>query len=290
MLTNTRTAPDIPLSRLLTRPLSYESFREHLWALTERYSCCRLQTVGQSAGGRSLYAVSLGEEGAVPALVYAGGFSPSDWLMSAVLLRFLEEYAVLLAEGERLYRIHLPVLYTRRRICVLPMANPDAFADQPDTAATEPDYRNGAGAEIPAYFSAAETHPVEKCPESAAIRQYLLWQSPDLLCVFGTGEENRLTIPTQPSSRSEVTGRLLARMLSARVTLSETPHAEEEPLSAIPAWYGTESGCPSCLVTAEDTGTEDCFLSAWAGLREMLFTAPLLVPEHGHRPAGTEEK
>lgn len=272
MPTNIRTAADIPLARLLTRPLSCETCTEQLWALSKRFPVCRLQSVGQSAGGRSLYAVSIGEEGDNPALVYAGGFSSADWLTTAVLLRFLEEYALLLAEGTRLYRVHLPALYAHRRICVLPMANPDAFAGQPDPAAAEPDFRNGADADIPLFFcTQAETHPVEKCPESAALRQYLQWQAPALFCVFGTGGETRLTIPDQPSSRAESTGRLLARMLSAKVT------GDAAPLSTVPAWYAAFSGHPACCITVGDTGTEDRFLSAYAGFREMLFMAPLLL-------------
>lgn len=274
MTTTTRTAEPIPLVRLLTRPQPYETFSEQLWTLTERYACCRLQSIGQSAGGRSLYAVSIGGEGELPALVYAGGFSAADWLSSALLLRFLEEYARLLTEGGRLYRIHLPGLYARRRICVLPMANPDAFAAPPDSDRQTPDFRNGAMTDILLYFGEqAEMYPVEKCPESAAIRQYLRFQAPALFCVFGTGSENRLTVPPQPSSRAESTGRLLARMSAAEVS------KEPSPLSAVPAWYGAESGRPSYEATIGDDGTEDRFLSAYAGFREMLFTAPLLLQE-----------
>ncbi|MBQ8641722.1 MAG: hypothetical protein IJ480_05835 [Clostridia bacterium] len=267
MVTNIQTAPQ----HTLARPMSYEAYKSRLWNLAERFPVCQLQTIGVTAAGRSLYAMSVGGEGDLPSAAYIGGISGGDWLSAAVLLRFLEEYSRLLEENGRLYRVHLPALFTRRRICVCPMVNWDAAELFREKGEENPDsYRNGLGADLTAFFADGKEAP-EKCPEAVALRQYLLYQTPGVLVCVRGGGKGGLTIPKQPSPRAGAVGRLLSRML----TLPE--YGEPDTSAAIPAWYAAESGRPAYCVSLGESGGEDSFYRGYAAVRELLYSAPLLI-------------
>ena len=258
-----------PLSSLI-RPMSAEAYKNRLWALTEQCPGCRLHTIGTTAAGRSIYAVSVGGEGELPSVVYAGGFTGTDWLSAAVLLHFLEEYSRLLAEDGRLYRVHLPYLFASRRICVCPMVNWDA-AEQVRTGTEDvPEgYTGKPSADPAAYFAGKE--PAEKCPEGAALRQYLLYQEPGLFVCLQGGGKGVLTVPEQPSPRAVTVGRLLSRMLSLPM------EREEDDLSVVPGRYASESGHMAYGVSLGEKGGEDGFYRGYTAIREFLYSAPLLI-------------
>lgn len=262
MFTHIHTAPT------LTRPLAYEDYRAFLWQLSDTFPAMHLQTIGTSAAGRSLYAVSAGEEGDLPTVVYAG----SDWLSTAVLLRFLTEYGTLLSENGRLYRVHLPYLFAHRRICVCPVLCPDAM----EPAAGE-GMVNCAGADISAYFAPDDRNTVsreipERCPEATALKQYLLFGEPSLFCLLHCGDSEGLSIPSQSASRAGTVGRLLSRMLTTPAL-----HAACDPVLSIPAWYAGESGHLAYGISLGSGKEEDSFYRGYAAVRELLFSAPLLV-------------
>lgn len=257
MLTHIHTIP------ALTRPLSYEEYRTFLWQLSDSFPAMHLQTIGTSAAGRSLYAVSVGEEGELSSVVYAG----TDWLSTAVLLRFLAEYSTLLSENGRLYRVHLPYLFAHRRICVCPVLCPDAM--EPAVGAG---MVNGAGADIAACFTPACRETPEKCPEAVSLRQYLLYGEPSLFCLLHCGTAEGLSIPPQPSSRAGTVGRLLSRMLTEPML-----PAACDPVLSIPAWYAGESGHLAYGISLGAGQGEDGFYRGYAAIRELLFSAPLLV-------------
>lgn len=265
MITESRTAD----YTVLTRPADYEAYQNRLWSLVEKYPCLHLHTIGTTVGGHSLYAVSVGGEGDMPSVVYAGGFG-GDWTSTAVLLRFLAEYARLLGEDGWLYRIHLPDLFAHRRICVCPAVNGDGLTGRTKS------FCNRAGGDIAAFFAAlagdAQTEdPVEKCPEGTAFCQYLRYQSPALFCTLHGGEISSLCVPRQPAPRAATTGRLLSRMLGVEMSTAA------DPLASAAGWYGKESMHPSFAVTLTSGDDEDGILRAWAAVREMLYAAPLLA-------------
>ena len=257
MFSHIHTAPT------LTRPLAYEEYRTFLWQLSDTFPAMHIQTIGTSAAGRSLYAVSAGEEGDLPTVVYAG----ADWLSAAVLFRFLTEYGTLLAENGRLYRVHLPYLFAHRRICVCPVLCPDAMEPAEGEGMV-----NRAGADIAAYFAPDCWDAPEKCPEASALRQYLLYGEPSLFCLLHAGDTEGVSIPPQPAPRAGTVGRLLSRML----TEPALP-AACDPVLSIPAWYAGESGHPAYGISLGSDKEEDSFYRGYAAVRELLFSAPLLV-------------
>ncbi len=250
----------------ITHRFSYDDFCSLLWELSRSFPGLRHETIGSSAGGRSLYALSIGGEGDLPSVLYAG----TDWLSAAVLLRFLTEYSTLLAEGGRIYRVHLPALFAGRRISVCPIISPDAMEPCLRRGGTG-GLTNALGADIASFFTDTPDAPPEKCPEAMALRQYLLYGEASLFCLLTGGETDGLQIPAQPSSRAGTVGRLLARMLTSSVTSADSP------VLSVPAWYAAETGHPAYGLTLGVTEEETCFHRAYAAVRELLYSAPLLL-------------
>ncbi|MBQ8402647.1 MAG: hypothetical protein IJX14_12045, partial [Clostridia bacterium] len=235
-----------------------------------------------SAAGRSLYAASIGEDGDLPSVVFAG----TDPLSSTILLRFLAEYSGLLAEGGRLYRVYLPCLFAGRRICVCPVINPDAMEPAAGCAAGT---INGLGADIAEHFTDSPPEVPEKCPEAAALRQYLLYGEPALFCTIRCGSSVRLDIPPQPAARAGTVGRLLTRMLADTDTSDTTTRdaitrdtitrdtITSAPITRIPAWYAAGGGHLAYGITLREDGGEEGFYRAYASVRELLYSAALLI-------------
>jgi len=264
-----------------TRPLEYEKYKNLLWELSDTFSCCQLHTVGTTAGGHSIYAVSLGAEGDLRSVAYVGGIDGADWISTAILLRFITDYCLLHADGSKLYSVHLPYLYANRRICVCPRLNCDG-AEAVRMGAENPACRNGLGTDIAEAFSYpdAAAVPAEKCPEASALRQYLQFQNPALLItLFGTcpgGEKGTgaLVLPGYPAPRTGTVGRLLSRMLTCPLTEDKTG---KNSGTSVSDWFAGELGHPAFSAMLGLEGTEDGFYRGYAAAREALFSLPLLV-------------
>ncbi len=253
-------------NKALERPMTREAYRKWLWTLLQEEQLLHPETVGVTAGGETIYGVSVGEGG--PCVVYYGGLYRGDWLSTAVLLGFLVEYSRKMREGGWLYRVHLPQLYAHRRLCVCPALNIDGMG-----MAYTGNGENGWGVDIRQYFEAdggKEGVPVpERCPEGSVWQQYLHYKEPGLLLGINGMGKAQVKVPSQPSPRAGTTGRLLSGMVHVSTS------AENE---AIPAWYGKESGQPSYEIgLGLDKEEQDVYHKAYAMVREMLFTAPLLI-------------
>ncbi len=257
-----QTKTHIHMTKALERPMTPTSYRDWLWSLAEAEDCLHPETVGSTASGHTIYAISIGEG---PAVVYVGGLYRGDWLSTATLLGFLAEYSRLWRGGEYLYRIHLPQLFTHRRICVIPAVNIEGLGEVPSDSCT-----NGLGADIADYFAQPLDNGIapERTPEATALMQYLRYQEPAMLCTVRGNGSGGITVPIQPSPRAGTTGRLLAGMV-------HLPVAEGE--DKVASWYGGESGQPSYGISLGLTAGEDAYHQAYATIRELLYSAPLLL-------------
>lgn len=234
------------------QPCSYDEAVELLWSLSDHYA---LQTIGSSATGKSIYALSVGGTSApCPAVVYCG----TDLFSATLLLQFAFALPELLSKNATLHRIRLPTLFAHRRLCLCPFLCPDAIGEDPAATLT-----NGLGVFLPDCFTDSPLPVPEKAPEHAALRQYLSYTEPAMLCVLQKGTAARL-YPARPKAPTD---HLLSRTLHAEVG-KETQTGAPAFLS-IPFWYGAETGHPAYGVTV----TEDCK----AHMPVFLCTAPLLI-------------
>ena len=108
---------------IFSAPLTYGALIDACERIAGEYSSIRLSYIGNSLLSRRIPMLSFGDgEGEV---FYCAGHHGSEWLCSAVLLRFAGELASLEREGRTLWGISLPYLRRIRRITLLPMLNVD---------------------------------------------------------------------------------------------------------------------------------------------------------------------
>ncbi len=254
------------------RPCSYDEATELLWSLGDH---CAVQTIGSSAAGKSIYALSVGGTSApCPAVVYCG----TDLFSATLLLQFAFALPELLSQNATLHRIHLPTLLAHRRLCLCPFLCPDNHPDgssdvqpggssdaPPDAMEDDPavSLTNGLGVFLPDCFTASPIPVPEKAPEVLALRQYLSYTEPALLCVLQKGTAARL-YPARPKAPTD---HLLSRTLHAEVGKESTEDAPA--FLSIPFWYGAETGHMAYGVTV----TEGCM----SHMPAFFCTAPLLI-------------
>ena len=253
--------------------------------------------------------IRLGEESARRTVVYIGTHHGTEEICAEVLLRFLEEYCLCKQEKRRLYQINMEYLFRSRLLCVIPMLNPDGVdlrhygadgwvnkrqlllmnRNSADFSAWQ---ANGRGVDIHHNYSVgfAEYKEIERScgirggsaaryggeypesePESRALAAYLrLDPSVRMILSLHAGED-RICASSggQWLPHSRETAQLLAEMHGCAVS---------EPLGAescgtLGDFSIRELHCPCFTLgcSGEDTA------SVYGHMREMLFTAPLLI-------------
>jgi len=248
-------------------PMEYEKVKTTLWNLADCFPCLSVQTIGTSAGGRAIPAVTLGSGEEVPSLLYTGGADGNDWISTAILLRFITDYCLFWAENQRLYSVNLPYLEQNRRICICPMLNCDSALQEPEERRKN-GRKNQAGADVLRAFGGMDVP--EKCPECTCLQQYMQYFSISLLLSLEVGEHPALTAGSPQGSRTGTLGRLLSRM-------SGCVFEKRENASPMEDWFSKETGNPAFRCALDLPETEEGYLRGYAALREMLFSAPLLV-------------
>lgn len=228
-------------------PRTYYEAAELLWSLHDSFS---IESIGTSATGKCLYALSVGESSA-PAVVYAG----ADLFSAVELLHFALSLPTLLAKPPTLHRIHLPTLFSHRRLCICPFLCPDVL-EGPTTLT------NGFGVFLPDCFDPAQQVLPEKAPEAVALRQYLAYMEPELFCVF----QHANTAGLYPTTTHMPIDHLLARLLSVSVH-SEMADAAKPAFLSVPRWYAADTEHLAYGIT----------LTHNVDLQAFLLTAPLLI-------------
>ena len=104
-------------------PLDYDALIDICESLVREHPSLGMSYMGNSLLSRRIPMLSFGEgEGEV---FYCAGHHGSEWLCSAVLLKFISELASLERAGRCMWGISLPYLRRSRRVTVLPMLNVD---------------------------------------------------------------------------------------------------------------------------------------------------------------------
>ena len=263
---------------MLDRPMDYGAMETFLRALADTYTL-PIHNIGTSLSGRSIYAVCLGDprlladkERGAYAAVYCGGIEDGDWVSTAILLRFLRDYCLFRAEGRRLYGVHVPYLWENRAIYVLPCVHPDGMRakDKEKTAYRRPESTRIRDGFFPgAPFDCAEG--ADPPPEVSAVCQFLHF-TPTRLCLSLCACDAEPCLATVPdcAERTVTIGRLLSRMASYPFTRTERPNS-------LAAWYTASIGRPAYTALLGGERAEVMYYYAYAAMREILFSAPLLL-------------
>ncbi len=117
--------------------------------LTMRFPCLTAEEYGKSVCGRPLFLLSAGNG---PKELFAcAGLGANEWLNTAVLLRFTEDYLTAVINGSRIAGEDAKTLFDRTKLLIAPAANPDGL-----------DIASGAarsGAAFEAAMRATHSHP-----------------------------------------------------------------------------------------------------------------------------------
>lgn len=103
--------------------MTWELCRETIRHLTEAYPFLRRRTLTDTAFGRTLEAVIIGE--GERRVIYSAAHHANEWITATLLLKFLEELARAQADGGQIYGVPVETVLQAATICVVPMVDPD---------------------------------------------------------------------------------------------------------------------------------------------------------------------
>lgn len=104
-------------------PVTNEQVEKTGIALSRRYPFFSLRSIGKSYLQKEIYLFSIGE--GEQTLLYVAGHHALETVCSAVLLRFATELCREAEQGRSVYDCSTEYLLRYRRICILPLLNPD---------------------------------------------------------------------------------------------------------------------------------------------------------------------
>ena len=91
--------------------------------IANRYNFVKVGNIGKSILGRSLPLITLGKGN--KSVIYIGAHHGMEWITSALLVRFVQDYSSEYYSGGKIYDVSTRVLFETRKIHVIPMLNPD---------------------------------------------------------------------------------------------------------------------------------------------------------------------
>lgn len=103
--------------------MTYARCEETILELTKRYSFLRTEVLTQTAFGRNLRTLVIGN--GPRKVIYSAAWHANEWITTPVLLKFAEEFAESLQNGGEIYGIPAGDLAARATIYMVPMVNPD---------------------------------------------------------------------------------------------------------------------------------------------------------------------
>ena len=104
-------------------PITAKSCDEMILAIVERYPFCRTEVLTQTAFGRPLRTLVIGN--GPRKVVYSAAHHANEWITSLLLLKFAEEFAEAIASGGRIGGMDAGELAKVATVYMVPMVDPD---------------------------------------------------------------------------------------------------------------------------------------------------------------------
>jgi g-D-glutamyl-meso-diaminopimelate peptidase len=289
------------------RAVGFEELREYLDILTDRYGL-NVTSIGVTVLGKSIPMITLGS--GKKEILYVGCIHGCDNIIASMLLRFINEYCELRKTNRRIYNLSLSSLEQTRTIHIIPMLNPDGASYAAGGVAEDnplhsrliamngsEDFSrwraNARGVDLERNFSVdyveykkriphkdggaprdcAGLHP-ESEPESSALSGYIKYNEKiKLVLNFRCGADSVSYVGTGGIPRNRSISQSLSRISSK--PLCEAPAGEV--MGSLAGWCAVVMNIPAYnIFCGAEKNNTDCFMK-YAGVRELLFTAPLLV-------------
>ncbi len=288
-----------------------EEMMECLDILSLRYDNINVSSIGQTVLGKSIPMISFGS--GKKELLYVGCISGADYITCSLILRFINEYCETRKNNRRIYNLNLKSLEATRTIHILPILNPDGVSYVTEGIAEDNPLHprimamngggdisrwaaNARGVDLGRNFNYdyieynkqdgaktcgapsgyAGVHP-ESEPETSALSGYLRYNDKiRLLLSLECGPESVAYIEDEAIPRGKSIGQSLSR-------ISGKPLVEirsEEARGSLVGWCSSVLGIPSYTVYCGEQGAgpdNAGYFQKYAGIRELLFTAPVLT-------------
>ncbi|MBQ7828453.1 MAG: gamma-D-glutamyl-meso-diaminopimelate peptidase [Clostridia bacterium] len=297
-----------------TSPITYSNMMQCVDLFAERYPQVSVTFIGESILGKSIPMVTLGDPTAEKGVAYIGAHHGMEWITAAVLLRFINEYGEYCKTGRQMYGVNLNYLARTRFIAVVPMLNPDGVDLQiggiPEGCPMEErllrmnggrdfsrwqanirgvDLNHNYGAGFKEYKSLEREAGItgvcatkysgeypESEPETAALCSYLRYNDSVkmMLTLHTQGEEIFCGDGSAPGCAK--LGRMISRMTGYRQSKPEGTAL----YGGLTDWYVSELGKPGFTLECgkgENPLPLSDYFKIYAGLRELLFCAPMMV-------------
>lgn len=297
-------------------PLDHDGMMRVLDLFTRRYDFLSVYNMGTSLHGRCIPMVRIGNEKASRTVLYVGTHHGMEWITTVLLLRFINEYAEYYKSHRRIFNINPEYLFRSRLICIVPMLNPDGVELQIHGAKNAPNKEkliemnrgsedftrwqaNGRGVDLNHNYNAgfaaykelerssgilggAPTRYSGEYPESepevGALANYLRFDDSVkmILTLHTQGEEIYYSSGGKCPPKSKNIARLLAQM--SGYTLSEAMGMAS--FGGLTDWAIQDKNLPSFTIECGKGVNPlplDTHFSIYATIKEMLFTAPILI-------------
>ena len=104
-------------------PMTYGRSEQTILALVEKYPFLRSEVLGQTAFGRDLRTLVIGK--GKRKVVFSASHHANEWITTTVLLKFMEEFAEAIEEGDDIAGYDAGALAEAVTIYAVPMVDPD---------------------------------------------------------------------------------------------------------------------------------------------------------------------
>ena len=101
----------------------YENLDFCVQQLLQKYDFLKVGNIGKSIFGRSIPLLSIGN--GKKNVIYIGAHHGTEWITSALLIKFVEDFCEEYKSGTHIFDISAKVLFETRKIHIVPMLNPD---------------------------------------------------------------------------------------------------------------------------------------------------------------------
>lgn len=104
-------------------PFDHSALLARVHRLADTYSFIDISYIGTSVLDRAIPILHVGS--GKRRLLYVGAHHGMEWITSAILMRFVNEFCELYSRNKKIYNYSLNYLFATRSIHIIPMLNPD---------------------------------------------------------------------------------------------------------------------------------------------------------------------
>lgn len=111
------------LSITCKKDYDYQSLLDDIETLAENYPYIEVETIGYSVLGQKIPHIKIGKGSKL--IHFNGSFHANEWITTAIIMNFLNDYLLSLTNQKRLRGLELLPFYEQFTLSIVPMVNPD---------------------------------------------------------------------------------------------------------------------------------------------------------------------